>query len=110
MFEGLTSNKTLAMVVMLGLMIIMVGAILINTTNSIDSFNTSRHLLTVGNILKDVGVFLVSGIVLLAAFYREDWEKWFRVAVALVALVLIVVGYFPIGLEFGMGMGMGGAF
>lgn len=89
---------------MLGLLIIMVGAILLNATNSIDD---SRHVITMGNILKDVGVFLVAGITLLAAFYRDEWDKWFRIAIAGFALVLIVLGYFPIAIEFGMGMGTG---
>ena len=93
------------MVVMLGLMIIMVGAILLNATNSIDD---PRHVITIGNILKDLGVFLVSGIMLIGAFYRDDWSKWFRVAIAGFALVLIVLGYFPIGFDFGLGMGGGG--
>ncbi len=90
---------------MLGLLIIMVGSILLNATNSIDD---SRHVITMGNILKDLGVFLVAGIMLMAAFYRDEWDRWFRVAVAGFALVLIVLGYFPINVEFGMGIGTGG--
>ncbi len=104
-FEDLVNDKTLAMVVMLGLLIVMVGAILLSATNSIDD---SRHVITIGNILKDVGVFLLSGILLVAAFYRDEWNIWLRVGMAGFALVLIVVGYFPIGLEFGAAVGMGG--
>ncbi len=104
-FEGLASNKTLAMVVMLGLMIIMVGSILLNATNSIDD---PRHVITMGNILIDVGVFLTAGIMLIGAFYRDDWGKWFRIAIAGFAMVLIVLGYFSIGFDFGMAGGVGG--
>ncbi len=94
----------LSMMVMLGLMVIMVGAILLSATNSIDD---PRHVITMGNILKDLGVFLVSGIMLLGAFYRDDWSKWFRVAIAGFALVLVVLGYFPIGFEFGAAANQG---
>lgn len=89
-------------------MIIMVGAILINAASFSDNFETVDNIMTTGRILQDIGVFLVSGMMLLAAFYREDWNVWIRVGLAGFALVLIVVGYFPIGLEFGMDTGAGG--
>ncbi len=92
------------MVAMFGLAIIMVGAILLSATTSIDD---PRHVITIGNILRDIGVFLLSSIVLIGALYRDDWNKWMRISLAGFALVLIVVGYFSIGLEFGAIAGMG---
>jgi len=94
----------ITLVAMLGLLIIMVGAILLSATTSMDD---PRHVITVGNILRDIGVFLLSGIMLIGAFYRDDWNKWMRIGMAGFALVLIVVGYFSIGLEFGATTGMG---
>ncbi len=88
---------------LLGLLIIMVGAILVNATNSIDD---SRHVLTMGNILKDVGVFLIASIMLIAAIYRDDWDKWMRIGLAGFALVLIVVCYFPVFMMGGMNAGV----
>ncbi len=91
LFKDMSSNRTITMVVILGLLILMVGAILVNATNSIDD---SRHVLTIGNILKDLGVFMISAIMLIAAIYRDDWSKWIRIAVFGFALVMIIVGYY----------------
>ncbi len=103
-FKDLAKDKTMAMGALFGLVIIMVGAILLSATTSIDD---PRHVITIGNILRDIGVFLLSGMMLIGAFYRDDWNKWIRIGMAGFALVLIVVGYFSIGLEFGATAGMG---
>ncbi len=106
-FKGLASDKTLTMAIMLGLLIIMIGAILVHSATFSDSAGTINDIINVGNILKDIGVFIVAGMMLLGALYRDDWDKWMRVGMVGFALVLIVVGYFPIGLEFGATAGPG---
>jgi len=104
------AEEWLPMIVIIGLIIIMIGAILINAANYSDEADTRRDVTITGRIIRDIGVFLLSMITLVAAATRDDLEKWMRIALAGFALVLIVVGYFNIGLEFGMGAMAGGPF
>lgn len=93
-FEGLAKNSTLTTVVIVGLIILMVGAIVINAANFSDDGGTIEDVTTVGNILQDIGVFLVAGFMLIASIYRDEWSKWMRIGTLTFGLLLILVAWF----------------
>ncbi len=93
-FEGLSKNSTLTTVVVVGLIIMMVGAILINSATFSDDMGTINDVRNVGNILQDIGVFLVAGFMVIASIYRDDWPKWMRIGTLTFSLLLILVAWF----------------
>ncbi len=104
-FENIVKKKTLVMIIIAGLLVIMVSAIIINAAQYSDDADTINNVVTTGQIIRDIGVFLTSGGMLLGAILRDDWNKWIRIAMAGFALVLIIFGYFGVGLQLGLGTG-----
>ncbi len=119
-FKKLASDDWMPKMVMLGLIIILLGAILISAAPFRTNYGSSPPSMEVrqdhratensmrytGNILMDIGVFIVAGVLLLAAFYRDDWSKWFKIGIAGFALALIIIGWFGIGLNFNVDAGL----
>jgi len=97
------ADDWLPMFVIIGLIFLLVGSILINASAYSDDFDTVRNVRITGRIIRDIGVFLIAMVTLVAGALRDDLGKWMRVALVGFALVLIVVGYFNIGVEFGFG-------
>lgn len=93
-FEGLSKNSTVTTVVVVGILIMMVGAILINAATFSDDTDTINDVTNVGNILQDIGVFLAAGFMVIASIYRDDWPKWIRIGTLTFSLLLILVAWF----------------
>jgi len=97
------ADDWLPMFVIIGLIFLLVGSILINAGSYSDDADTEKDVRITGRIIQDIGVFLIAMVTLVAGALRDDLSKWMRVALVLFALVLIIVGYFNIGVEFGFG-------
>ncbi|MFO7791354.1 MAG: hypothetical protein R6W73_00025 [Candidatus Saliniplasma sp.] len=127
LFEKLATDNMIAMLVVLGLLVIMIGAVIISAapfqtnydgedqgyiedddglTNKemADREATENAMEYTGNILTNIGLFLLASGVLLGVFFRDDWDKWFRVALAGFALVIIIFAWF--GGEFALSVGI----
>lgn len=118
--KKLASDEWMPKVVMLGLIIILLGAILISAAPFRTNYGSSPpsgelqqdHQATenamryTGDVLMDIGVFVVAGVLLLATFYRDDWDRWFKIGIAGFALALIIIGWFGIGLNFDVDSGL----
>ncbi len=102
-FEKLTSNNTLVMMVMIGLIVIMVGSLIINAASYSETPSRINDITTTGRIIRDIGVLFISVPMLAGAYYRDDLNKWMRIGMIGFALVMIIVGYFSIGFEIGAG-------
>ncbi len=128
--EKLASDKMLSMIVVLGLLVIMLGAVIISaapfstnysaeeefgdagdeeddgltTREKYDREVRERNMEYTGNILTNIGLFILASGVLLGVFLRDDWNKWIRIALAGFALVIIIFAWF--GGEFILGVGI----
>ena len=128
LFEKLASDNTIAMIIVLGLLVIMLGAVIISAapfqtnydgedqgyiedddglTNKemADREATENAMEYTGNILTNIGLFLLASGVLIGVVLRDDWNKWLRIALAGFALVIIIFAWF--GGEFILGVGLG---
>lgn len=119
--EDKTSNSWLAKMVLLGLIFILVGMLLTHAApfqtnygsdppdsdDQQDNEATRNSMIYTGNILKDIGVFMISVFFLAAAFYRDDWNRWLRIAIILFTLVLIIFAWFG-GVTLGLNLSSNG--
>jgi len=130
LFEKLASDNTIAMIIVLGLLVIMLGAVIISaapfqtnlsaeeefgdaadeeddgltTRERWDRQATENSMEYAGNVLTNIGLFLLASGVLIGVVLRDDWNKWLRIALAGFALVLIIFAWF--GGEFVLGVGI----
>lgn len=115
--EGMTTDDWLAKMVFVSFILLLLGMLLIHAApfvtnygsdapddyeDQLDDQATQNSMKYMGNILLDLGIFILSGFLLLAAFYRDDWGQWMRVAIAGFVLVLIVFGWFGISATLGI--------
>ena len=132
-FAGFVSNKTMSMMIFIGLILIMVGAIMIhvgpqatnygandptqlvdekqadNGYDDMDDYQdamlaaqhteqnnaaASNAMNYFGSMMADIGIFLVVGVMLLAAFLRPDLPDSVRFgALFAVGLILFAIGF-----------------
>ena len=78
------SDVILAIAIVVGLFFLMLGSIIDGTAD-----DTTGH--DAGMILKAIGLFIIVAGMFLGALLRTDMNKWVRVALLLVATVMIVL-------------------
>jgi len=83
MMKSLVSDTMLALAMVVGLFLVMIGSWLIGLMDTDGGVNA-------GQVVKSLGVFLLVAGSLLGAVLRHDMDKYIRAALLLFAAVLIV--------------------
>jgi hypothetical protein len=84
-YAGLVSDTTLVAFILVGMILVLVGAILVHAAR------WEVNLSPIGGILVDLGVFMVGCFLLLAGVLRTDLSERVRLAL-LIAAALIIAG------------------
>jgi hypothetical protein len=92
--KTVVSDLMLSLAVAISLLLVMIGSWIIGLTDSSGGNDA-------GNIVKSLGVFILTVALLIGAIVRTDMEKWVRTAMIVSAAFLIaIVGFWSVSIDF----------